>query len=330
VLTSCPKPGFDYVKLALKKAQEKLHAAGVTSCQEAATNTLLLKGLQELENESSLKLDMFTHIVYAPDWIGEETSESLHALIDQADTYRSKHVDTRFVKIILDGVPLAPYYTQAGLDSTGSTEESKLFILNVSEAIQKYDERGMTMKVHCTGQGATRLVLDAYAEARKRNFLGPRHEIAHCSGVHDDDYTRFRELNVTAEMSPAFLFSHPLTAASDGLMDWNFEKMLAADGHITIGSDWGAGDSPDILPCLIDIVEEVGGGDRQLGGQRLIYMLTLSGAEAVGREREIGSIEVGKKANFVVVNRDLSEGHFEGAQVLRTWFEGEVVFERAA
>lgn len=60
---------------------------------------------------------------------------------------------------------------------------------------------------------------------------------------------------------------------------------------MTIGSDWGAGESPDILPCLGGIVDGVGEGDR-----------------AVGRESEFGSIEVGKRANFIAVYNDLSLG----------------------
>ena len=56
-------------------------------------------------------------------------------------------------------------------------------------------------------------------------------------------------------------------------------------------------------------------------------MLTLAGAKAVGKEEVVGSIEVGKKANFIAVDRNVARGEFEGAKVLRTWFEGEVVWE---
>jgi len=327
VLTQLPKPSLSHVKRVLVEAQHMLHRAGVTSVQEASANTLMLHGLRELDKEGALKLDMHTHIVYAPDWIGEESSSSLHALLDDAATYASRHVNTRFVKIILDGVPLAPYYTQANLQPDGTPEPSKLFITNLHDAISKYDARGMTMKIHCTGHGSTRLTLDTIASVRASNPHGPRHEIAHCSGVHPDDYARFRELNVTAEMSPAFFFDHPITAASNGLMDWNFPRMLAANAHITIGSDWGAGETPDLLPCMSGIVDAVGGGDRALGGEKICRMLTLGGAEAVGREKEVGSIEEGKKANFVVVSGDLSRGEFGGARVLGTWFEGERVWE---
>lgn len=67
ILTQLPQPGLSHVKRVLKEAQYMLHRAGVTSCQETSANTLMLNGLRELEREGALKLDMHTHIVYAPD-----------------------------------------------------------------------------------------------------------------------------------------------------------------------------------------------------------------------------------------------------------------------
>jgi predicted amidohydrolase YtcJ len=142
-----------------------------------------------------------------------------------------------------------------------------------------------------------------------------------------DDFKRYAPLNVTAEMSPAELFVHPVTKASDGLMDWNFTKMMDADAHITIGSDWGAVPDPSLFQHMANIVEIVGQGDEAAGGEALCRMMTINGAIAVNKEKETGSIEVGKKANFIVLNQDLSKGEFDGAKVLRTYFEGEKVWD---
>jgi predicted amidohydrolase YtcJ len=128
-------------------------------------------------------------------------------------------------------------------------------------------------------------------------------------------------------MSPAELFIHPVTAASEGLMDWNFVRMMDAGAHITIGSDWGAVPDPFLFEHMAKIVDRVGRGDRVAGGEALCRMMTLNGAMAVNREKELGSIEVGKKANFIVMSQDLSKGEFEGAMVLRTYFEGEKVWD---
>ncbi|PHH86799.1 hypothetical protein CDD83_9736 [Cordyceps sp. RAO-2017] len=188
-LLACPKPSLAHVKRALRHAAGRLHAAGVTSCQEASANSLMLQALAQLDAEGRLRLDMHTHIVYAPEWIGEEPAPRLHALLDAASGLASRHVHTRFVKIMLDGVPLAPYFTQAGLTGDGLVDEDKICVDDVVDAVVRYDARGMTCKIHCTGQGATRRALDAIETARKKNPGGPRHEIAHCSGVHEGKQT---------------------------------------------------------------------------------------------------------------------------------------------
>jgi predicted amidohydrolase YtcJ len=142
-----------------------------------------------------------------------------------------------------------------------------------------------------------------------------------------DDYHRYQQLNTTAEMSPAELFVHPATASSNGVMNWDFPRMIASGALMTIGSNWGAVPDPSLLGAMAKIVETVGNGDKIEGGELLCRMLTLNGAMAVGKDHILGSIEVGKTANFIVVDRDLSRGEFEGARVVRTYFEGEKVWD---
>ncbi|KAF2856101.1 amidohydrolase-like protein 3 [Plenodomus tracheiphilus IPT5] len=322
-----PMPDHAHVKRVLKHAIHLAHKAGVTSTQEASSNTALLQALGEMEKEGSLKLDISTHIVYGCEWLGSESKDGLNQLLDTAEHFRSKHVDTRFVKIMLDGVPLAPLYTHSGLDEHGCPDHNMIVTPDVADAVLQFDKQGKTVKIHCTGQGSTRLALNAIEAARKANPRGPRHEIAHNSGVNDEDFKRYSPLNITAEMSPAELFVHPLTSSSAGLMHWNFPAFLDAGAHITIGSDWGAVPDPSLFSALANIVDVVGKGDRLRGGEALCKMLTLNGAMAVGREKETGSIEVGKKGNFILVDRDLSEGLFGGARVVRTYFEGGKVWD---
>ena len=66
---------------------------------------------------------------------------------------------------------------------------------------------------------------------------------------------------------------------------------------------------------------------REKGGEILCRLQTLAGAQAVGRENEVDSIEMGKRANVIAVDKSLARGAFEGARVVRTWFEEEVVWD---
>ena len=115
-------------------------------------------------------------------------------------------------------------------------------------------------------------------------------------------------------------------------MDWNFQRMIENGAHLTIGSDWAFQD-PAILHACALILDGVEAGlpaadaERRKADEAICNMITVAGAVATAREVTTGSIEVGKKANFIMVDRDLSKGEFERAKVLSSWFEGERVFE---
>ena len=108
-------------------------------------------------------------------------------------------------------------------------------------------------------------------------------------------------------------------------------EMLDAGVNVALG--------PDGAPCnnTYDMFREMHlaailhSGHKQSAGiidaYTVLEMATIRGARALGLENCIGSIEVGKKANFIAVDKDLSRGEFKDAKVVTTWFEGEVVYE---
>ncbi|KAJ5814176.1 amidohydrolase-like protein 3, partial [Penicillium pulvis] len=339
VFSKLPIPPLSHAKRALQFGVGMCHRYGITSCQEASANSLYLHALKELEEENRLDLDVYTHIVCAPETFAMETSESLAALLDVADEFRSKHVHTNFVKFWLDGAPLPPGFTQCDLDAHGRPETKNMVIGwdFLHDAIKKYDARGMTCKLHVAGEGSTRGALEVLEKIRAGNPSGPRHELAHCSAVHLDDIPRFAENRITAEMSPA-IFHEPVVNKIPHLLRWPFNQILESGAHMTIGSDWLLPANPSLFDALAAIVETVkfhpggknstsilqGKNGKEQGGEILCRVITLSGAEAVGAQDRVGSLEVGKTANFIAVDRDLSKGEFSGAKVLKTWFEGRM------
>lgn len=177
-------PDLQHVKRAIKAAVQRLHRAGVTSCQEAGTNSAILDALRELDAENALAIDVAAHSVYAPEFLANERQSSLKKLIERAPGLATQHVRTNFVKVLLDGVPLPPVFSSAGLDEAGEVDRSKILVQDVVEAVQEFDRRGLTVKIHATGHGSTRLALDAIQAARANSDKNIKHEIAHCSGVH--------------------------------------------------------------------------------------------------------------------------------------------------
>lgn len=139
-------------------------------------------------------------------------------------------------------------------------------------------------------------------------------------------------------MSPA-IFHEPVVQEIPHLLKWPFNEVLQSGAQMTIGSDWLLPETPNLFEALAAIVEKVeffpggrrstalaeGKSRKERGGEILCRVITLGGAEAVGAETRVGSLEVGKVANFIALDRDLSKGEFSGATVLKTWFEGRIV-----
>lgn len=187
VFSELPVPPLSHAKRALQFGIRMCHRWGITSCQEASANSLYLHALRELEQENRLDLDIYTHIVCAPETFAMESRKSLACLLDVANGFASTHVHTNFVKFWLDGAPLPPEFTQCDLGADGRPEAKNMVISwdDLLEAVTKFDKRGMTCKLHVAGEGSTRGALDVLEKVRKGNPNGPRHELAHCSAVHE-------------------------------------------------------------------------------------------------------------------------------------------------
>lgn len=311
---------------AVRWATSVCHRYGITSVQEASASPRELAALRELDRRGELALHVAAHLVWREEGFGLADTATLDRTIEHRQEFATAHVDPQFVKIWLDGAPLPPHMTQADLDDEGRVDGSDILVEHdqLASVVGAFDAAGIAVKIHCAGQGAVRAGLDAFAEVRARRTgePGPRHEIAHCTFVPDDDHRRFAELGVVAEMSPAVWHIEEY-GVQDG---YRFRSMLDAGATMTVGSDWIVATDPNLFPALQGMLER---GDESVTVEEMLETITLGGARVVGRDAERGSIEVGKSADLVVLDRNLLEidsGQVGGTVVLQTWFEGRRVF----
>jgi predicted amidohydrolase YtcJ len=226
----------------------------------------------------------------------------------------------------------------------------------LNRSITRLDAEGFQVHVHAIGDRAIREALDAIEVARKAN--GPsdnRHHIAHIQVVHPDDVPRFAELDVVANAQPLWACNDPqmveLTVAylEPKRLRWMypFGSLLRAGARLALGSDWPVS-SPDPLALMHVAVNrtmppgylygERGADDRPMLPQERIDLSTAltaftNGSAYVNHVDKItGSIEVGKRADLVVVSRDLFGSPVKAigdARVDFTFVDGELVHERA-
>lgn len=313
---------------AMVWAMETSSRFGITSVQEASATLAELKVLNELDAAGKLPMHVTAHLVWQEESFGGGvSSEEQERLIAQRRDFSSAHVYTDFVKCWIDGAPLPPHFTEAPLED-GQIDYSRIQISeeDLTAALISYDRQGVMLKMHCAGEGAIRVALNAIANMRAAEGASNRpQEIAHCTFIHPDDRPRFAELNVVAEFSPAIWHIRtPEFAVLDS--GYTFATMENLGTHMTIGSDWIITENPNLFPALQGMLER---GSESVTLESALYMMTLAGAKAVGLDDRTGSLEVGKSADFIVLDRNLFEipvSEINQTAVLQTVFEGRTVY----
>lgn len=212
-------------------------------------------------------------------------------------------------------------------------------------AVVELDKRGFQAHFHAIGDAAVRLALDAVAEARRLNGASDRrHHIAHLEVVHPDDIPRFAELDVVANLQPFWAVDDDqmqdlrIPALGSGRVAWQFPfgSLRRAGARLAAGSDWTVTTANPLLEIEVAVhrvAPDSRGGPSFLPGERLtldeaLEAFTLGSAFVNHLDHETGSIEVGKFADIVVLDRNLrapDAGPIGDASVRATYVAGRRV-----
>lgn len=349
LLQLVPPPTQGRRLAAGKAAARTMASLGITSVQEAVSSEVNLKVWSSLDRGEGLPLRILGSIVSAP--LLDDGRAGLE-LVAERDAYRTPNFRPDLFKFMLDGVPPAhtakfiePYLPDAahGDHFHGETHYT---LEQLTETLAQVDKRGMPAKMHAAGDGSLRMALDAVAAVRARNGdRGPVHQIAHAIFVSPQDLPRFAELRVAADLSPMLWFPSGLAqAVGDVVGEARMKsfvptvKLIEAGALVAAGSDWPAGGpTPNPWIGIEGLVTrknplgEVPGTlapDQAVDLAEALRIYTLNSARAMAVDGETGSIEAGKSADFIVLDRHLFRVPIEqvhGTQVLRTYYKGRPV-----
>ena len=289
---------------------------------------------------------------YQPWFMFGKAGEELFALRDQ---FRSAHVRPDFLKLFLDGVPAPrtaafhdPYVpdTAHGCCFRGSTT---LTVPDLVRWVALGEKLGLSSKIYCAGDAAVSQALDAIDVVR--SFNGPTrllHHIAHASYIRPDDVKRFAELGVVADLSPIIWYPTVILEAHKAVLGeeraqrfWPNRDLLEAGALAAAGSDWPVIPNPDPWNGLEGLVTRQNPWGEYPGESlwpeqavdlaAAIEIYTINGARAIGLGSVTGSIEVGKSADIIVLDRNLFEippHDLADTKVVTTYFQGRPVYER--
>jgi hypothetical protein len=214
------------------------------------------------------------------------------------------------------------------------------------EAAIRADAAGFQISVHAIGDAAIRQGLDAVEAARRAN--GPRdarHTLTHVQLFDPADIPRLARLGVVASVQPLWAYADSyITDLTEPVLGprrsrWLYPlASLAASGAVVAGgSDWSVSSVDPLQAIEVGVTRRRPGAEpgpawipeERLDLGRMIAAYTIEGARALFEEGESGSLEAGKRADLVVLDRDLftvAANEIHAARVLWTLLEGETVW----
>lgn len=339
---------------AAAQAIKTLNSYGVTGFLEAASMQSVMAAVHGLDERNALSAwAVMAMPAVEPNFLFGLAGDELFAL---RENYRGTHVRPDFVKIFLDGVPGArtAAFHEAYLEDPihGCCFRGKTMVTypDLVRWLGKCEAQGLAVKIHCAGDAAVSQALDAIDVVR--SFNGPTdliHHIAHASYIHPDDYKRFAELGVAADLSPmiwyptTFLEGHRAVMGTERAEKfWPNADLIKAGALLAGGSDWPVIPNPDPWNGIEGLVTRENPSGA-FAGQALwkeqavdvataVAIFTINSAKAIGIEALTGSLTPGKSADIIVLDQNIFEvpaNRISRTQVLTTYFEGRAVFERA-
>jgi predicted amidohydrolase YtcJ len=343
VSTLVPPPSAAEQEQALLNAQAELHALGITAWQDAVVEPETLAAYLAVVERGQLTMRAEGNLL----WVRSRGEEQIHDLLEMRARGSAGRLRIRGVKIFQDGVLenftgslLEPYEgtDNRGMSMHGAEELKRMIVL--------LDGQGFQVHLHTIGDRAVRESLDAIEAAQRANGKrDARHHLAHMQLIHPDDQPRFAELGVVANAQPYWAahsaYVDDLTLPFIGKRasyHYPFGSLVRAGAPLAFGSDWTVS-TANPLPIVEVAVTRVPHPERDrepiLPDERLDLETALAAATRGSAyvnflETETGTIEEGKLADLVVLDRDIFDpgaGPVGDARVVLTLSEGEPVHD---
>ena len=330
-----PEPTKEQTVKALLSAQNLAFENGLTTISDAGLTKSQIDLIDELQNDGILKIRIYAMV--------ENEPKTLEYYLNSGP-YKTDLLNVRSVKVYADGalgsrgaLMINDYSDRKGFKGIIRTP-----IDSIQNLAFKLAGTGFQMNTHAIGDDANRIVIQAYRNALF-DYRDPRWRIEHAQVVSEDDFELFN-----SKIIPSV---QPTHATSD--MYWlndrigpkraknayAYKKLLEKSGIIAFGTDFPVEDISPIMTFYSAVVRKDISGypeggfqiENALGRLDAILAMTISGAYANFEEDEKGSIEIGKFADFIILDNDLiesEESKIPYTNIVATFINGELVFNR--
>ncbi len=363
-----PVPSDDQFRTMLLTAAQAMNAAGITSVldawvarsKEPWNGATHIGTVKQLADEGLLTIRLNGAMSYGyGDMFNADKGDAYEETLAKRSEFEAERFRLRTVKIFADGVLegetaalVDPYVGKDGSRGNLTFPADEL-----KRIITELDGQGIQVFTHAIGDGAVRAALDAIENAKAVNgSTDLRHHISHLQLIHPDDVSRFAELDVVANFQALWAYPdeyitelnlpvlgqervdrmYPIGSIKKtgavivGGSDWNVSSMNPLEAIETamlrsdvINNGSNATDNPKHSQVL--------NKNERVDLDTMLRAYTSAAAWSMHQEDISGSIEVGKRADLIVLDKNLFDIEPElisEVQVLMTLIDGQTVFEQ--
>jgi predicted amidohydrolase YtcJ len=331
-----PPPDKREIRLAYLEAIESLVALGLTGMHDAGITITEAEVLIAMADDGELDMRVYAML--------SDAGENLDAMGEPLVGHGRDHLDIRSVKLYADGAlgSRGAALREPYADDPENRGLAFLATSDLADKIRKSNEMGFQVGIHAIGDLANRMSLDALETVQGAKPSPLRNRIEHAQVVALEDIPRFAKLGVVASMQGVHATSD-MNMAEDrvgherilGAYAWR--RFLDSGAVIANGSDFPV-ELPNPFYGLYASVTRQDRDGRPAGGwyadqamtrEEALDSFTLAAAWAALQEDRMGSLEAGKWADFIIVDRDYFEipaAEIDDIRVLETWVGGDRVF----
>ena len=331
-------------------SQELFNSSGITAHRSADGEIEHLKILKKMSDEGSLTM----HWAMSLDINYYNSTYTFDERMDQVDNrkqYAAEFLAVDFVKIFVDG-DLNGYGIKMLEPFEGTSDQYGKYNMDPEKVIQltkKFDKEGISVMYHAIGDASIEIVAQALEAAAEQNGgkLNTRHYPDHTGFITQDQIERITKLNGLIGFAPYFAMTTP--GIHDSYIQFvgkeRLNRMQPLRSALDAGAIIGSGsDYPAFMPDPFPMIEgmthrrnplvgpnesEANNSSESISVEEAIHIFTLGGAHALLKEDEIGSIEEGKYADFIILSQNLIEipiDNIDSTKVLKTIFNGTEVY----
>ncbi|MFO8130386.1 MAG: amidohydrolase [Bacteroidales bacterium] len=329
-----PEPGPEMLAHALREAEKDCFAVGLTSVTDAGLSYLDILLIDSLQQKGELKMRI--NAMLTP------TGDGFEKALD-AGPYKTGRLQVNSIKLYADGALgsrgaalLSPYSDDPG--NYGMIMHDEAYYADICRLAL---ENNYQVCTHAIGDSANRFILDLYSGFLK----GPndrRWRIEHAQVVHPEDMHKFGDYGIIPSIQATHATSDMYWAGDRLgperiLHAYAFRELLQENGWIPNGTDFPIEKISPLLTFYASVARKDTTGYPYAGFQKenaltreeALRSVTVWAARGSFREQEVGSLETGKYADFVILDRDIMkvpEHEIPDAKVLSTYQSGERVW----